>query len=74
MELPVGRRFHTAEVSIAELRSTLDEGIVTSVELVAGYLNRVAFHDRHGIRLDAIPVLNPNLFEDARAADIRRTR
>jgi amidase len=34
----------------------------------------VAFYDRHGIRLNAVPVLNPNLFEDASAADIRRTR
>jgi amidase len=41
------------ESSIAELRSALDAGIVTSVELVAAYLNRVAFYDRQGIRLNA---------------------
>ena len=74
MEPPIRPRFHLVESSIAELRSALDAGIVTSVELVAAYLNRVAFYDRQGIRLNAIPVLNPNLFEDARAADIRRTR
>jgi amidase len=68
------QRFHLVESCIAELRSALDEGVVTSVELVAAYLNRFAFYDRHGIRLNAIPVLNPNLFEDARAADIRRIR
>jgi len=74
MKPPIRRRLHLVESSIAELRSALDAGIVTSVELVAAYLNRVAFYDRQGIRLNAIPVLNPNLFEDARAADIRRTR
>jgi amidase len=74
MKPPIRPRFHLVESSIAELRSALDASIVTSVELVAAYLNRVAFYDRQGIRLNAIPVLNPNLFEDARAADIRRTR
>src|SRR5262249_2376621 len=74
MEPPVRPRLHLLESSIAELLSALDEGTVTSVELVAAYLNRVAFYDRHGIRLNAIPVLNPNMFEDAKAADMRRRR
>ena len=67
MKPPIRPRFHLVESSIAELRSALDACIVTSVELVAAYLNRDAFYDRQGIRLNAIPVLNPNLFEDARA-------
>jgi amidase len=74
METPVKPRFHLVESTIAELRAALEEGVVTSVELVAAYLNRIAFYDRHGIRLNAIPVLNPEMFEAARAADIRRTR
>jgi amidase len=73
MEQPVRTRFHLIEASIAEIRAALDGGIITSVELVAAYLHRVALYDRQGIRLNAIPVLNPNIFEDARAADIRRT-
>ena len=65
------QRFRLTEASIAELRSALDTGTVTSVELAALYLNRIAFYDRHGIRLNSIPVLNPALFEEARAADRR---
>jgi amidase len=66
--------FRIVEASIAELRAALDDGIVTSVELVALHLNRIAHYDRHGIRLNAVPVLNPDLFADAREADERRSR
>ena len=68
------RRFRLTEASMAELRSALDAGIVTSAELVGLYLNRVAFYDRHGIRLNSVPVLNPALFEEARSADRRLSR
>jgi amidase len=68
------RRLSVVEAGIAELRAALESGIVTSVELVARYLNRIAFYDRHGITLNAVPVLNPHVFADARAADERRTR
>jgi amidase len=68
------RRFRVTEATIAELRAALDAGIVTSVELLTSYLNRIAFYDRHGIRLNSVPVLNPASFEEARAADRRRSR
>lgn len=68
------QRFRLTEASIAELRSALDAGVVTSVELAALCLNRIAFYDRHGIRLNSVPVLNPALFEEARAADRRLSR
>lgn len=64
--------YKVVEKSIAQLRADLDAGITTSVELVAAYLNRIAFYDRHGITLNAVPILNPDLFADARAADERR--
>jgi len=63
---------HLVEASIAELRRALEEGIVTSVELVAAYLRRIAHYDRHGIALNAVPILNPDMFEEAAAADRRR--
>lgn len=66
--------FPVVEKSIAELREALENGVVTSVELVALYLNRVGFYDRHGITLNAVPVLNPEMFADARASDERRAR
>ncbi|RWD64888.1 amidase [Mesorhizobium sp.] len=63
---------HLVEASIADLRRALEDGTVTSVELVAAYLRRIAHYDRHGITLNAAPVLNPNMFEEAEASDRRR--
>jgi amidase len=60
------------EATIAELREALEKGRVTSVGLVAAYLNRIARYDRHGIALNAVPVLNPDMFAEARASDLRR--
>lgn len=62
------------EASIADLRVALDTGRVTSVGLVSAYLRRIAAYDHHGIRLNAVPVLSPTAFDDARAADERRAR
>ncbi|TIP33317.1 MAG: amidase, partial [Mesorhizobium sp.] len=63
---------HVVEASIAELRRALEQGTVTSVELVAAYLRRIAHYDRHGITLNAVPILNPKMFEEAEASDRRR--
>ncbi|WP_214475825.1 amidase [Mesorhizobium sp. dw_380] len=63
---------HLVEATIAELRRALDDGTVTSVELVGAYLRRIAHFDRHGIALNAVPVLNPAMFEEAAASDRRR--
>lgn len=62
------------DADIDRLRAALADGLVTSVELVARYLNRIGYYDRSGIRLNAVPVLNPAAFDEARAADIRRAR
>ncbi|CAN7420091.1 amidase [Mesorhizobium sp. LjRoot246] len=63
---------HLVEATIDQLRRALDDGTVTSVELVGAYLRRIAHFDRHGIALNAVPVLNPAMFEDAAASDQRR--
>jgi amidase len=63
---------HLVEASIAATRQALEEGTVTSVELVAACLRRIGFYDRHGIALNAVPVLNPAMFEEALASDLRR--
>ncbi len=65
---------NVVEASIGELREALQTGRATSVGLVAAYLNRIAHYDRHGIALNAVPVLNPDMFAEARAADLRRAR
>ncbi|RVB39509.1 amidase [Mesorhizobium sp. M7A.F.Ca.CA.001.16.1.1] len=63
---------HLLEATIDQLRRALDHGTVTSVELVGAYLRRIAHFDRHGISLNAVPVLNPDMFEQAAASDQRR--
>lgn len=60
------------EATITDLRAALESGRVTSVGLVAAYLNRIARYDRHGIALNAVPVLNPDMFAEAGASDLRR--
>jgi amidase len=65
---------NVVEASIADLRKGLEDGTVTSVGLVACYLNRIAHSDRHGIVLNSVPILNPDMFEEARASDLRRAR
>jgi amidase len=60
------------ETSFAELRAALEAGRITATELICRYLHRIAHYDRHGIRLNAVPILNPDMFSDARASDERR--
>ena len=69
---PSPEKFTVVDASIDELAGALASGTVTSVGLVARYLNRIAFYDRRCIRLNAIPVLNPKVFADAAASDARR--
>ncbi|MCF6121924.1 amidase [Mesorhizobium sp. M7A.F.Ca.CA.001.07.2.1] len=64
---------HLVEATIDQLRRALDDGTVTSVELVGAYLRRIGHFDRHGISLNAVPVLNPDMFKEAAASDRRRS-
>lgn len=50
----------------------MTSGQTNSVELVVKHLNRVAQFDRRGLLLNAIPVINEKVFEDAQASDARR--
>ncbi|ALE04289.1 amidase (plasmid) [Arthrobacter sp. ERGS1:01] len=64
--------FNLFEASIDQVLDALDRGAVTAVELVGSYLARVGGYDRSGVRLNAIPVLNPNIFAEAERSDRRR--
>ena len=55
------------EATIAQLRAALQTG-TKSTDLVAAYLTRIHDH-RH---LNAIPILNPDALQEARASDQRR--
>ncbi|WP_337917822.1 amidase [Pseudaminobacter soli (ex Zhang et al. 2022)] len=60
------------EASMRDLQDALSNGSTTSVALVAAYLNRIAFYDRRGICLNSVSVLNPGMFKEAMASDLRR--
>lgn len=59
-------------MSIAELQDTLSNGSITSVELVTRYLLRIFTFDCRGPCLNSIPILNPEVFDEAAASDARR--
>ncbi|KAG9234311.1 amidase signature domain-containing protein [Amylocarpus encephaloides] len=61
------------EASISDISRALDQGRITSVELVSRYLQRIAVYDRKS-KLNSIPILNPSIFEDATASDQRRAK
>ena len=60
------------EASIADLQRALDKGEMTAEALVNAYLDRIAKFDHSGIKLNAVPVLNPDALDEARASDARR--
>ncbi|MGB3481572.1 MAG: amidase [Mycobacterium sp.] len=62
------------EAGIAELRTALEAGALTSEGLVQAYLARIEAYDRRGPVLNAVVVLNPQAVEEARESDRRRTR
>ena len=66
--------FEVAEAGIAELRRALDEGRVTSVQLVESYLRRIEVYDRNGPTLNSVVVLNPDALAGASDSDQRRSR
>lgn len=72
------RRIPLVETPIPQLATALAAGETTAVELVQGYLDRIAAYDREpaadGSRpaLNAVVVDNPEALDEARASDARR--
>lgn len=64
------------EVSIADLRTALESGQTTAVELVQAYLARIAAYDGPdtATALNAVVVRNPDALKEAQACDARRAR
>ncbi|KAK5117885.1 hypothetical protein LTR85_008659 [Meristemomyces frigidus] len=60
------------EASIADLQRALSSRAITSVELVAKYLLRIATYDSRGPCLNSIVIFNPDVFDEAAASDARR--
>ncbi|KII33917.1 amidase [Pseudomonas fluorescens] len=64
------------EVSIAQLRTALESGQTTAVELVQAYLARIDAYDGAdtATALNAVVVRNPEALNEARASDARRAK
>lgn len=60
------------EATIHDLQSALSNHSITSTDLVARYLQRIATYDTRGPSLNSIVHINPNLFSEAAASDERR--
>uniref|UniRef100_UPI0030F68A18 amidase family protein n=1 Tax=Paenibacillus sp. FSL R10-2748 TaxID=2954658 RepID=UPI0030F68A18 len=66
--------FQLQEATIAQMQDAMKSGALSSVELTALYLNRVYAYDASGIRLNSIPVLNPDVLKEAAQADQLRAQ
>lgn len=65
-------QFDVVEASLTDLQHALSSGLVTSVDLVVQYLQRISIYDHRGLRLNSTPILNPSVFDEAIASDDRR--
>jgi len=60
------------QLTLKELRQALDEGEITTLELIRFYLDRVAKLNHEGVNINAILELNPELEQLAIAKDHER--
>jgi len=68
--VPAGRRsFSVVEATIPEMQAAMEEGRVTSRELVTQYLLRIALYNS---KLNAVITVNPNALTEADARDRER--
>jgi len=65
---------HLLEASIEDLQALLDEGDITSVELVTWYQQRIDNYDQQGPTLNAIQHHNSSALAQAKALDEERER
>ncbi|WP_209370512.1 amidase [Brevibacterium renqingii] len=67
-------KFDAVEASIAQLRTALEDGSTTSVELVEAYQDRIAAFDGPDTqtKLNSVIVENPQALAEAAASDERR--
>lgn len=72
----IGRtgRFDVEETSVDQLQQAMNEGRISSVELVKGYLARIKEIDESGPSLNAVIELNPDALAIAAALDMERKK
>lgn len=64
--------FQIIESSIAELQMAMIKGLVTSVDLVRMYLERIEMYDKKGPAINAMVCLNEKALEIAQELDMER--
>lgn len=64
--------FRLEEATISELNAAMDDGVVTSEQLVKLYLARIAAYEDGGPKLNSILSLNPRALEQAAMLDKER--
>ena len=67
-------RYETiVEATIADLQDALKSGQISSVELTAKHLLRIAKYDRRALYLNSTPIINLDVFDEAQASDDARS-
>jgi len=64
--------FQLVEAGIEEIQAAYEAGTLTSVELVQGYLDRIAAYDRNGPAITSIISVHPDALSQAAALDEER--
>src|SRR6476660_5393069 len=64
--------FYKEELTIIEIQSAMENGFITSKELVMYYLYRIAKYDQDGPRINSILEINPDAIFIAEALDYER--
>ena len=61
--------FEFMETTISKVHQAYLEGSLTAVELIKFYLHRIEAYDKKGPAINSIICVNPNILEEAAAAD-----
>jgi amidase len=69
---PARTAFEVTEASLSDIRAALEEGRVSSAQLVDAYRARIAAYDHAGPMLNSFIRLNPNARKEAVALDAER--
>jgi amidase len=64
--------FEIVETAIEDIQTAIDQGKLTSKQLVQMYLDRIQKYDHQGVKLNAIITVNPKALEIAEALDKER--
>lgn len=73
MELTSEKSFSIEEAKISELNRLMEEGKITSKELVLMYMKRISDIDKSGFMLNSVLELNPDAIHIAEALDRERS-